>query len=181
MARGNIRAITTESIQDFIALYRVFEEPPYEEFYTEEELVNEYEKLSELGYVFGYYLDQKCVGLITFYCSANENGVVNPEHPVHYDNPEKVVYLSDMTVLKECRCKGIGRELMEFALDTCKSAGFEKVYMRTLQKEQSMSYRLAVRLGFSVLENVEQSVVQERINSERDKQDMRIFLEKLIE
>lgn len=180
MARENIKAIDMENINDFITLYRVFEEPPYEEFYTQDELVNEYTKLCKLGYVFGYYVEQQCVGIVTFYGSSNENGIVNPEHPVHYDNPEKVAYLSDITVLKEYRCKGIGSELMQFALDTCKADGFEMVYMRTLQKELSMSYRIAIRFGFSVLQNVQQSVVQERVNSERNEEDLRIFLEKQI-
>lgn len=180
MAKENIKAITEENSKDFISLYRIFEEPPYEEFFTQEELENEYKKLSGLGYVLGYYLDGKCVGMIAFYGSANENGIVDPEHPVHYDHPEKVAYLSDITVLKEYRCRGIGRELMEHALEVCKADGFEKIYLRTLQKGQSMSYGLAVRLGFQVLENVEQSVVQERVNEQRNKQDMRIFLEKVI-
>lgn len=180
MENMNIMAITPEKIQDFISLYRVFEEPPYEEFYTEEIIINEYKRLSRLGNVYGYYIDNKCVGMTAFYKSANENGPVDPEHPIHYEHPEKVAYFSDVTVLKEYRGRGIGSKLMEFALEKSKEEGCTKMYMRTLQKGQSMSYNIAVKHGFKVLENVEQCVVQERVSTERSIEDCRIFLEKAL-
>ena len=178
MENVNIMAITPERMQDFISLYRVFEEPPYEEYYTDEFLINEYKRLVELGNVYGYYINDKCVGMTAFYKSANENGLVDPEHPVHYEHPEKVAYFSDVTVLKEYRCRGIGSKLMEFAFEKSKEEGCTKMYMRTLQKGQSMSYGIAIKHGFKVLKNVEQSVVQERVSAERAIEDCRIFLEK---
>lgn len=67
MENMNIKAITPEKMQDFISLYRVFEEPPYEESYTEEFIIGEYKRLSRLGNVYGYYIDNKCVGMTAFY------------------------------------------------------------------------------------------------------------------
>lgn len=178
MAIKNIRVIKPEKIEDFNTLYRVFEQPPYEEAYSDEFLVEEYNRLSSLGYVYGYYIDNKCVGLIAFYRAANENGRVDPEHPVLYEHPEKVVYFSDITVLNEYRGKGIGTELMQFMIDECKKKDVEVIYMRTLPIGQSMSYNIAVKLGFVLLENAKQSIIQERVNSERNEEDIRIFLEK---
>lgn len=181
MENMNIKAITPDKMQDFISLYRVFKEPPYEESYTEEFIISEYNRLFNLGNVYGYYIDGKCVGMTAFYKSANENGLVDPEHPIHYEHPEKVAYFSDVTVLKEYRGRGIGSKLMEFALKKSKEEGCTKMYMRTLQRGQSMSYSIAVKHGFKVLENVEQSVIQERVSVDRAIEDCRIFLEKDLE
>ena len=178
MAKQNIRVITPNKIGDFITLYRVFELPPYEEAYSDEFLVEEYNNLRALGSVYGYYIDDKCVGLITYYRSANENGIVDHDHPILYEHPENVVYFSDVTVLSEYRGRGIGTKLMEYMIVDCKSKGIEKIYMRTLPIGQSMSYGIAVKLGFKLLENVTQAVIQERVNEERNEEDVRIFLEK---
>ena len=178
MKYANIQVITPENMQDFIDLYRVFEEPPYEEFFSEEELKEEYNRLSTLGHVVGYYVDGKCVGMTAFYKAANEEGRADPEHPIYYEHYGNVAYFSDVTVLKEYRCKGIGSILMEYAIDTCRNEGCNIMYMRTLQAGQSMSYGIAIKHGFKVLENVTQNVVQARVNDERVKEDKRIFLEK---
>jgi GNAT superfamily N-acetyltransferase len=177
---GDIRVITPENIQDFINLYRVFEEPPYEEFYTDEDLVKEYNRLTNAGHVMGYYVDGKCIGMTAFYKAANENGLVDPEHPIHYEHPEKVAYFSDVTVLKEHRCKGIGSALMEYALETSKNEGCDIMYMRTLQAGQSMSYGIAIKHGFKVLDDITQNIVQARVSETRSETDNRIFLEKML-
>ena len=176
----NIQAITPENMQDFMKLYRVFEEPPYEEFYSEEELKEEYNRLSTLGHVVGYYVDGECVGMTAFYKAANEAGRADPEHPIYYEHPEKVAYFSDVTVLKEHRCKGIGSILMEYAIETSKNEGCNIMYMRTLQAGQPMSYGIAIKHGFKVMDNVTQNVVQARVNEDRAEEDRRIFLEKLL-
>ncbi len=178
MAKQNIRVITPNEIGDFITLYRVFELPPYEEAYTDEFLVEEYNSLSTLGCVFGYYIGEKCVGLITYYRSANKNGIVNQEHPVNFEHPENVVYFSDVTVLPKYRGHGIGTQMVEYMIEDCQNKNIDKIYMRTLPIGQSMSYNIAVKHGFKLMENVTQSIIQERVNEERNMEDVRIFLEK---
>ena len=90
------------------------------------------------------------------------------------------MYLSDVTVLKEYRNHGIGTELMKFALIDSKKRGYQIAYMRTLQPGQSMSYGIAVKLGFSLLEETE-IVIKERQNKNRDIADKRIFLDICLE
>ena len=82
---------------------------------------------------------------------------------------------NNMTVLKNCT---VGQEKV---LKKSKEEGCTKMYMRTLQRGQSMSYSIAVKHGFKVLENVEQSVIQERVSVDRAIEDCRIFLEKDLE
>ena len=156
---------------DFEKMYKVFEEPPYNEKWTVEELTDEYKELSTLGHVCGYYIDNMCIGLMTF------RKMILGQHPVYYEHSKRVVYLADLVVLSEYRGQGIGSELMRYALETSKREGYDIAYMRTLPKGQSMSYGLAVRLGLTQIENVFQAVSQERNVADRAEIDNRIFLD----
>ena len=164
---------TVKDYRDFYKLYKVFEEAPYFEKFSDEEILSEYELLISGGHVYGYYENDICVGLVTY----NSRTIFN--HPVHYEHPEKVAYLSDVTVLKQCRGRGIGTKLMMYALEQAKEEGYELMYMRTLQPDKSMSYGIAVKLGFTQLEQT-QFVIRERLKEERNVTDERIFLEKLL-
>lgn len=168
--REIIRDISSENYGDFHKMYKVFEEPPYSEKYTEEELRQEYDFLTKEGRVCGYYENGICVGMVTF------NKRVLYEHPIYYDHPEKVVYLSDLTVLKECRGQGIGTKLIRYAIEEAKKAGYEIMYMRTLQPGQSMSYGIALKQGFQLRTETE-DIVRERHDVDRDEKDTRIFLD----
>lgn len=165
-----IRDITSANYGDFHKMYKVFEEPPYSEKYTEDELKQEYDFLTKEGRVCGYYKDGICVGMVTF----NKRQLYN--HPIHYDHPEKVVYLSDLTVLKEFRGHGIGTKLMQYAIEEAKKAGYEIMYMRTLQPGQSMSYGIAVKQGFRLRPETE-DIIKERQDANRAELDTRIFLD----
>ena len=168
--KSNIRKIGKEKYSDFYKLYKVFENPPYSEKYTDKEILDEYNFLTSEGRVYGYYLDNVCVGLVTY----NKKLLYN--HPIYYEHPEEVVYLSDLTVLKEYRGKGVGTELMRYALLDAKKHGYKIAYMRTLQPEQSMSYGIAIKLGFKLLQETE-IVVRERHDKDRNTADKRIFLD----
>ena len=157
--------------EDFSRLYKVFEEPPYNEKWTNEEVKSEYNHLLEKGHVCGYYDNDYCIGVVTF------RPHIPNEHPIHYEDHLKVVYVSDLIVLSTYRGRGIGSSLMRYALETSKHEGFDFAYMRTLEKGLSMSYGLAVRIGFVPLNGVFQNVSQERTTYERSKIDKRIFLE----
>lgn len=171
--KRRIEAITPERIKDFIELYKVFKEKPYYEAWSDEMICEWYNDLYYNGYVYGCYLDQKCVGIVTFIPMRIED-----HHPVHYENPEKVAYLSDITVLPEYRGKGIGTSLMQYALDKMKKEGFETAYMKTLEVGKSMSYGIAVKLGFKLLEGVTSIDKMERIVKDRSEEDIKIYLDK---
>lgn len=167
---GNIREIKPENYRDFYKMYKVFEDPPYSEKFSDEEIFNEYKLLTSGGHVYGYYDKDNCIGLVTY------NKKIYYHHPIYYEYPEKVAYLSDVTVLQEYRGKGIGTTLMKYALLKAKEEGFKIMYMRTLQPGQSMSYGIAIKLGFKKLCATE-FVTKERHDKKRNTVDERIFLE----
>lgn len=168
--KEKIRKIEKENYEHFYKMYKIFEKPPYSEKFSDKEILDEYELLTSGGHVYGYYDNDNCVGLVTY------NKMILYNHPIHYEHPEKVAYLSDVTVSEEYRGKGIGTMLMKYALTEAKKEGYNTMYMRTLQPGQSMSYGIALKLGFKTLDETE-IVVRERHDENRDITDERIFLE----
>lgn len=166
-----LRIIDKEHYSDFVKLYKIFEKPPYSEKYSDQDLLEEFNFLTSGGHVYGYYENDICIGMVTY---NKRTAYVN--HPILYEHPENVAYLSDVTVLEEHRGKGIGTLLMKYAMEKAKEEGYDTMYMRTLQPGQSMSYGIAVKLGFKLLEETE-TITRVRHDKDRDETDVRIFLE----
>lgn len=166
--KGIIKELT--NLEDFKKVYKVFSGSPYNEKYTEEELEEIFIEYREKGYMYGSYNDKECVGLI-----ALERGVKH-EQPVKFQNEDKdVMYLADVAVLDAYRRKGLGNQLMLYGVMQSKLLGYKKLYMRTLQ-QGSMSYGIALRIGFKQIPNVFQSVEKERTNGSTETMQ-NIFLE----
>lgn len=144
------------NLEDFKKVYKVFSGPPYNEKYTEEELEEIFKEYQEKGYMYGAYNYDECVGLIALERGAKE------DQPVNYQN-EKVMYLADIAVLDNYRRKGLGNQLMLYGVMQSKVLGYDKMYMRTLEKG-SMSYSIASKIGFKQIPNVFQEVERERTN-----------------
>ena len=157
-----------DDLNDFKKVYRVFSGPPYNEKYTEEELENIFEEYNEKGYMYGVYVEEECVGLI-----ALERGVKSNQ-PVKFQD-ENVMYLADVAVLDNYRRKGLGNQLMLYAVMQSKLLGYKRLYMRTLENG-SMSYGIALRIGFKQIPNVFQSIERERTNGKTETMQ-NIFLE----
>ena len=153
--KGKIKEI--ENKNDFNKVYRVFSGAPYYEKYTEEELKEIFEEYKKKGYVYGAYSDDRCLGIV-----ALERGV-KKEQPVEYQD-EKVMYLADIAVLEDYRKKGLGTKLMLYAVMKSKELGYDKVYMRTLEAEKSMSYGIARKIGFKQIPNLYQQIKRERMD-----------------
>lgn len=141
--------------EDFKRVYKVFGEKPYEEKYTEEDFREIYDEYVSKGKIFGAYVQDKLVGIIAVTYGAKET------QPVRFDG-KKVLYLSDVAVDSEFRKRGLGTRLMAYVIATGKQEKFNNIYMRTL-KEGSMSASIAKKLGFSLIEGVEQDVTTESI------------------
>jgi len=164
--KGKIKELN--NLTDFKKVYRVFSGPPYNEKYTEEELEDIFKEYQEKGYMYGAYNDGECVGLI-----ALERGAKS-DQPVKFQS-EDVMYLADVAVLNEYRRKGLGNQLMLYGVMQSKLLGYRKLYMRTLE-QGSMSYGIALRIGFKQIPNIFQSVEKERINGTTETMQ-NIFLE----
>ena len=173
MMTRRIEAITPDKVKDFVKAYKVFCNPPYCEAWTDTMIIEEYIELTKYGHVYGYYIGNECVGTVTF-----RTMLLKDRHPVHYDHPNKIAYLADLTVLQEYRGNGIGTELMKYALEVMKQEGYERVYMKTLEVGKSMSYGIAVKLGFKLLEGVNSIDKMNRLQEERKEEDLKIYLDR---
>ena len=163
---GEIKELT--NLEDFKNVYRVFSGPPYNEKYTEEELEDIFREYQEKGYIYGVYGDEECVGLI-----ALERGV-KQDQPVSFEE-EEIMYLADVAVLNEYRRNGLGNQLMLYGVMQAKLLGYKRLYMRTLEKG-SMSYGIALKLGFKKIPNIVQGVERERTDGSIETMQ-NIFLE----
>lgn len=160
MKRSEIREV--ESVEDFAGVYKVFGEKPYEEKYTEEDFKEIFEEYKALGNIYGAYVDDRCVGLIAILRGKRKG------QPVSFETPEEdLAYLADIAVLSEYRAAGLGTKLMVDALMRTKMDGFKTMYMRTLERGESMSYGIARKVGFEQIDGVSQMVETENIRGER--------------
>ena len=150
---GKIKKL--ENAKDFAKVYMVFSEPPYNEEYTEDEILDIFEEYNQKGYIYGAYNEDECVGLV-----AIERGA-KKDQPVSFED-ENVMYLADVAVMNKYRRTGLGSQLMLYAVLESKALGYKKMYMRTLEKEKSMSYGIAKKIGFKQIPNVFQDVERER-------------------
>lgn len=110
----------------------------------------------------------------------NVYGLIALERGVKADQPVKfqgkdVMYLADIAVLDEYRRKGLGNKLMLYGVMQSKVLGYKKLYMRTLERG-SMSYGIALKIGFKQIPNLFQSVERERTNGQTETMQ-NIFLE----
>lgn len=156
------------NLEDFKKVYKVFSGPPYNEKYTEEELEEIFKEYQEKGYMYGAYNNEECVGMI-----ALERGV-KQDQPVNFQD-KNVMYLADVAVLNNYRRKGLGNQLMLYGVMQSKMLGYEKLYMRTLERG-SMSYGIALKIGFKQIPNLLQSVEKERVSGQVETMQ-NIFLE----
>jgi N-acetylglutamate synthase-like GNAT family acetyltransferase len=163
---GQIRELT--NLEDFKKVYKVFSGPPYNEKYTEEELEEIFREYQEKGYMYGAYNKEECVGMI-----ALERGV-KEDQPINFLD-ENVMYLADVAVLNNYRRKGLGNQLMLYGVMQSKALGYGKLYMRTLERG-SMSYGIALKIGFKQIPNLFQGVEKERVNGQIETMQ-NIFLE----
>ena len=163
---GQIKELT--DLEDFKKVYKVFSGPPYNEKYTEEELEEIFREYQEKGYMYGVYNKEECVGMIALERGVKEN------QPVDFLE-EKVMYLADIAVLNNYRRKGLGNQLMLYGVMQSKALGYEKLYMRTLERG-SMSYGIALKIGFKQIPNLFQNVEKERVNGQVETMQ-NIFLE----
>lgn len=163
---GQVRELT--ELEDVNKVCRVLSGPASSAKYTEEELEEIFREYQEKGYMYGAYNKEECVGMI-----ALERGV-KEDQPVNFLD-ENVMYLADVAVLNNYRRKGLGNQLMLYGVMQSKALGYGKLYMRTLERG-SMSYGIALKIGFKQIPNLFQGVEKERVNGQIETMQ-NIFLE----
>lgn len=168
--QNNFLIKEVEKVEEFKKVFSVFRNWPYNELWPDEEIEIEFEKAKQKGKVFGYYIDSECVGIISFY------DMIPFEHPVTYNEKLKVLYFSDIAVLEEYRNRGIATTLLNYMIKYAHVKNYDKIYMRTMQPEKSMSYRMVIANGFSVISGITENKKMQRMNGKVEADD-RIFLE----
>lgn len=164
--------IKLEDIQEFKKVYRVFELPPYNEKYTDEELEEIFEEYKKTGEIYGAYTGKECIGLVVY-----KNGIEKSQ-PVSFDSKDKMSYLAEVAVLPEYRNTGLGTNLMLYAVLDAKIRGYKNMYMRTIGagSGKSMSAGIAQKIGFNIIPNITQMTQKERTVEGLDENINHIFL-----
>ena len=169
LENGEIRS--NVSYVDFAKVFNVFSYAPFFEEWTAEMVLEVYNSFKvKDGFIFGYYLDDECVGILTL------RPFIPDEHPVKFPSDSKVMYLSDIATLPKCRCMGIGTQLMLHGLRHSKVLGYDYIYLRTNEKSISMSYHIAEKCGFAQIWDLCQEVEFPRTNPNIPSKDLRIFM-----
>ena len=171
--KGDFVIKEVEKKDDFKRVFKVFREYPYNELWPDAEIDDEFDRIKNIGKILGCYHNGNCIGIITFY------DIISGEHPIKYDNTKKVLYFSDVAVLKEYRNKGIATKLLNHMIKFATCNSYNVIYMRTMQPDKSMSYSMVVKNGFTVVNGVTEDKAMSRVNGNVES-DQRIFLEYII-
>ena len=168
---GEIR--NNVNFEDFATVFKVFSYGPFFEDWSPEMVYKKYNSFHiKDGFVFGYYLDGKCVAILTL------RPFIPGEHPVSFASNSKTMYLSDIATLPAYRCRGIGTTLMLHSLQTSKALGYKNIYLRSNEKSISMLFGIAKRCGFSQIWDLCEEVDFPRVNPYIANKDLRIFMAK---
>lgn len=175
---GRIKNI--KEYEDFRKVFEMFRHYPFFEAWSEDAFREEYDYLKEDGEIFGYYLNTgEIAGLISIIYGAKN------EHPVTFEEPDKVIYLSDVAVINEHRGNGYAKRLTDFIIDYATIYNYYKdMYLRT-NLEGSMSEGIFVSRGFEIMKKDGQIITQdiyfERTKEELSKTDTRKFLSRKLQ
>lgn len=169
LCKGEIRS--NISYEDFANVFKVFSYSPFFEDWSSEMVSEAYNSFHvKDGSIFGYYLDGKCVGILTL------RPFIPGEHPVEFPSASKIMYLSDVATLLSSRGMGIGTQLFLHGLRHSRVLGYDKIYLRTNEKGISMSYHIAEKCGFTQVLNLSQEVNFPRTLPQISSKDLRIFM-----
>ncbi len=115
------------------------------------------------------------MGIVTLIYGAKAS------HPVKFDDPSKVIYISDLAVLHQYRGKGVGSELAKYALiKAYMKDNYNHMYLRT-NLEGSMSENIFDKLGFEVMKDKDGNIITQDVQFPRCKEgvsdtDVRKFM-----
>ena len=87
------------------------------------------------------------------------------------------MYVSDLAVLPEYRKRGIGTQLLKYALEVATSEGYEFAYMR-INDNNPMGYNLSKACGFEKDYRHCQVVSHVHTRMLKDSEEFRIFMSK---
>lgn len=162
MQKNNlIRILKEEDYLLFEKIYRCFEGKPFWEAWTDEMIVAVFEEFLTTGLVFCY--DNKGIMDIQYNQKKSDT--------LPYDDWGNFIYLSDIAVLEEYRCQGIGTILLDYLIDFGYINNFDTIYFRT-NLEGSMVANLGLQKGFEVVRDTSGEIITEKVSFPRNRLDV---------
>lgn len=161
-----IRKLEGNDFGNFKKVFQVFEAAPFYEAWTEEDYIQEFLDFIENGQMYGIFAQNDICGLITI----KERYLKWEELEI---DVERSIYLSDLAVCQNSRNKGYATTLMQYIIS--EFGDYYDIYMRT-NFLNSMSEGIAIKNGFSIIEDKIQTVSFRRTRDDIPEVDMRKYL-----
>lgn len=151
-------------LKDFIELYHVFSYAPYNEKWSDEKIEIIYNSMKKEGKIVGLYDDTVCIGIIT---------LTDKNQPLSFEN--KSLYIADLAVYGPYRRHDASGRLIDYAIEYAKEKGYKVLYLRTLEKGNSLDYDTFKVKNFKKINDKCQVIKIERTRVCKD-EDCRIFM-----
>lgn len=149
----------------FYNVYKTYTYPPYNEDWTDSEIEQEYHNINQRGFLYGYFIDGKCIGILALRIK---------DQPLEFDNNTKSIYLSDLTVVYKYNKSDTALRLIEFAINYAKENEYSLIYLRTLKDNYSNEYKVFKKVGFTKMPDVIEVVKRKRTRLMKE-EDCRFF------
>lgn len=171
---GRATRINDTDFSSWWILQQHFAYPPFNEFFDTDKLIEYYDEFVDGG-IHQLEINVKDniwlpVALISWHPMEKR------AHPIDFAE-EKVAYISDSITCIAYQNKGVQTKLFEYTFEEMKRQGYDAVYLRT--SPSSNMCKLALKLGFSQIDNTFQEVSSMRVGGIIEK-DIRIFFYKKI-
>jgi ribosomal protein S18 acetylase RimI-like enzyme len=95
------------------------------------------QKIFKYGFTYGYYIDEKCIGFVSFYSNDCKN---------------KVAYLAEIAVKKNYFGKNISNILIEKCIEISKLTGMNLLKLQ-VNKKNGRAISFYKKIGFEYLED----------------------------
>lgn len=131
----NIKVLATNEISAFCELIKVFELTFEIENYKRPNITHLQNLLSKDYFIAIVAINnQKVVAGLTLYLLEQ------------YHSEKTLVYLYDLAVLEEFQRQGIGKQLIQFTNDFCRTSGFEEVFVQAdIEDEHAIEFYRATQ------------------------------------
>jgi len=162
---------------NLVRAYDVFKDPPYNEQFTDKEVIEIFERYVDKGVLFiSRNTDRGVIGFGAVMPLFEEGEISRLARGYGIDQ-KNAFYLADLGVVDDFRREYMGKQLVLERLRILPEGS--TAIMRT-SESNTASQNLYTKLGFTQVEGMEQEVTQRRENGEI-KADRRIFFSKVIQ
>ena len=163
-------------LHEAVNLYiKIFSDPPYNEHFEFTNVENEFYQYIKQGCFILAIIDSKTVGFMCSSMGLDHIGTeVAKDMLMHSIDYKKDVYISELGVSNEHRCKGIAKKLMNEFMEINK---YQNMFLRTGMHNNDHVIKLYEKYGFKKTK-INECVMNTRTNGELD-YDERFYMIKI--